>query len=97
MILGRPSNQWLGAFASIFSAIVIVLGALQPPIVIPSVVVGAVGIAVGAVITLVAGQPPTLNPGDTFKIVTPAGQPNAVTTVATPPAADRPPIATPKA
>ena len=97
MILGRPTNAILGAFTAVFSAIVVVLGALTPPIVIPAVVVGAVGIAVGAVIGLVAGQPPTLNPGDQLKVTTPAGQPTAITTVATPPAADAPPVMTPKA
>ena len=95
MILGRPTNQWIGAFTAVFSAVVIVLGALTPPIVIPSVVVGAVGVAFGAIVLLVAGQPPTLNPGDTLNVTTPAGQPTAVTTVAIPPAADAAPVMTP--
>ena len=95
MILGRPTNQWLGTFTAVFGLIVLVLAALQPPVIIPGVIVGAVGIAFGAVIGLIAGQPPTLNPGQTFNVTTPAGQPNFVTTVATPPAADPAPVPTP--
>jgi hypothetical protein len=95
MILGRPTNMWLGAFTAVFSAIVVVLAALTPPIIIPAIVVGAVGGAFGAVILLIAGQPPTLNPGDQLKVTTPAGQPTAITTVATPPAADAPPVMSP--
>ena len=95
MIFGRPTNLILGAFTSVFSAVVIILAALQPPIIIPSVVVGAVGVAFGAIIALVANQPPTLNPGDTLHVTTPAGQPTATTTVAIPPAADAAPVMTP--
>jgi hypothetical protein len=95
MFLGRPTNIWLGAFTAVLGAIVLVLAALQPPIVIPGTVVGALGIAFGAVIGLVANQPPTLNPGQTFNVTTPAGQPSFVTTVATPPAADPAPTPTP--
>ena len=92
MFLGRPTNLWLGAFTAILGAVVLVLAALQPPVIIPGTVVGALGIAFGALIGLVANQPPTLNPGQTFNVTTPAGQPNVVTTVATPPAADQPPV-----
>ncbi len=81
MIFGRPVNLILGAFTAIFSAVVIVLAALVPPVVIPAVVVGAVNLAVGAIIALVANQPPTLNPGDTVNVTTPAGQPNITKTV----------------
>jgi len=92
MILGRPTNLILGAFTAVLGAIVLVLASLTPPIIIPGTVVGALGIAFGAIIGLVANQPPTLNPGQTFNVTTPAGQPNVVTTVATPPAADQPPV-----
>ena len=92
MFLGRPTNIWLGAFTAVLGAVVLVLAALQPPVIIPGTVVGGLGIAFGALIGLVANQPPTLNPGQTFNVTTPAGQPNVVTTVATPPAADQPPV-----
>lgn len=92
MILGRPTNLIVGAFQALVGAVVIVLANLVPPIDIPGAVVGAIVLAFGALIALVANQPPTLNPGDTFHVTTPTGQPNAVTTVATPPAADKPPV-----
>jgi hypothetical protein len=91
LIAGRPTNLWLGAVSALLGAIVVILANLVPPIIIPGAVVGAITAAVGALIAIIANQPPTLNPGDTFNVVTPAGQPNAVTTVATPPAADAPP------
>lgn len=91
MILGRPTNLWVGAFTITFNLIVLILAALVPPIIIPAVVAGGVGVAFGALVALVANQPPTMNPGDTFNTVTPPGQPNFVTTVSTPPAADKPP------
>jgi hypothetical protein len=92
MIFGRPTNLWLGAFGTVLGAAVVILANLAPPIDIPGAVVGAVTAAFGALIAIIANQPPTLNPGDTFNVTTPAGQPNAVTTVATPPAPDKPPV-----
>jgi hypothetical protein len=91
MILGRPTNLIVGAFVAVFGAVVVVLAALTPPVLIPSAVVGAVTGAFGALVLLVANQAPTLNPGDTFNVKTPEGQPNYQTTVATPPKADPPP------
>ena len=91
MVLGRPTNLILGAFTAIVGFVVVVLAALPNPIVIPTVVVGALTVAFGSLVVLVAYQPPTLNPGDTFRTVTPAGTPTYVTTVATPPAADAAP------
>lgn len=95
MILGRPVNLVVGAFQAVLGAVVLTLGALAPPIVIPAAVVAGVVIAFGAVIAVIAGQPPTLNPGDQFHVTTPSGTPNVTTTVATPPAADAPPVPTP--
>ena len=92
MLFGRPTNLWLGAFSGLLGAAVVILANLAPPIVIPGAVVGAITAAVGALIAVVANQPPTLNPGDTFATKTPNGTPNYVTTVATPPAADAPPV-----
>jgi hypothetical protein len=81
MILGRPVNLVLGAVTAIFNLIVLVLAALVPPVVIPAVVVGAANLAIAALITLVAGQPPTITSGDTVKVETPAGAPNRSVTV----------------
>jgi hypothetical protein len=93
MILGRPQNLVLGAVAGIFNVVALILAANHTPI-DPSVYAG-INIALAAIITLIAYQPPTLNPGQQFNVTTAQGQPNYVTTVAVPPAADPPPVATP--
>jgi hypothetical protein len=84
MIFGRPVNLWLGLSTSIIGAVsvtAVVLGA-DPTVV--ATISGAWGGVVGAIVLVVANQPPTLNPGDTFKIQQPAGTPNT-TGVVTPP------------
>ena len=91
MIWGRPPNLVLGAFTAVFNVVVLVLA--SSGVVIEPGVTAAVNLAAGAVIAVVAYQPPTLNPGDTFSVQTEKGQPNFTTTVATPPAADPPPVA----
>ena len=91
MILGRPTNLIIAAVTAIFNAVVLLLSALQPPVVIPAAVVGGINLALGAVIAVIANSPPTLAPGDTFHVQTEPGTPNYQTTVATPPAADPPP------
>lgn len=93
MIFGRPPNLVLGAFTAVFNVVVLALGASG--IDVPPPITAAVNLAAGAVITLIAYQPPTLNPGDTFSVTTPAGQPTYQTTVASPPAADPPPVPQP--
>ncbi len=90
MIRGRPTNLWLGLTTSVFGAVgvtLIVLGV--DPAVVGTLISAYTGVA-GAVITVIAGQPPTLNPGDQYNVTTPAGQLTATNTVATPPAADVP-------
>ena len=92
MILGRPTNLWLGLVASAAGAVTISLVAAGvDPTLVANIVGAGVGV-LGAIIALVAYQPPTLNPGDTFTIATPAGEPNFETTVATPPKASPPPV-----
>ena len=95
MIFGRPTNLILGAFTALFNVVVLALGSSGHPI--DASIVAAVNIAAAAVITLIAYTPPTLNPGDTFNVTTPAGQPSYVTTVATPPTADKAPVPNPPA
>ena len=86
MILGRPQNLILGAVTALFNVVILVLG--SQGVAVPPEIVAAVNIAAAAVITLIAYQPPTLNPGDSFTVQTASGTPNYQTTVATPPAAD---------
>ena len=96
MFLGRPLNLWTGLISAAVATLGTIIGATQPAEVAQTalIILGAVGGFLGVVVAFLAGQPPTLNPGDTFKVTTPAGQPSAVTTVATPPAADAPPVPT---
>ena len=86
MILGRPVNLWTGLIQGVTSAILGMTAALLPDdqAKIVAVVLGGVGTILGIVIAFIAGQPPTLNPGDTFTIRTPSGQANT-TGVVTPP------------
>lgn len=84
MILGRPTNLWLGLATAIVGAIQITLVAVGFDPTLVATTGGAWGAVVGALILVIANQPPTLNPGDTFKVTTPAGQPTA-TGIVTPP------------
>jgi len=90
MIFGRPTNIWLGLVTAAVSGLSFILLTLK---VDPSVVAG-VGAALtgllGAVIALVAYQPPTLLAGDSYTIQTPKGQPNYEATVAPPPQSTTP-------
>ena len=93
MILGRPQNLILGAVTAIFNVIALILASQHNAI--DPTVYAWINIALGAVITLIAYQPPTLNPGQTFNVTTPAGTPSYQTVVAIPPAAEAAPVATP--
>jgi hypothetical protein len=78
MIFGRPTNLWLGlvtaGVALVQGLVVIFVPEADPQQVATA---GALIVAfLGAVIALVAGQPPTLNPGDAYKVVTTGDQPN---------------------
>ena len=95
MIWGRPQNLILGAITALFNVVILALKASGTEV--PPEIVAAVNVALAAVITLIAYQPPTLNPGDSFTVQTATGTPNYQTTVATPPAADAAPVMTPNA
>jgi hypothetical protein len=79
MILGRPTNLWLGAFTAVFNVIVATVNVLGYPL--DTGVVATANIAAAAVIVLVANQPPTVNPGDTVHVTTPEGQSNREVTL----------------
>jgi hypothetical protein len=84
VIAGRPTNLWLGLTTAISGAIATTLISLGLDAVIVGTLAGVWQGVLGAAILLIANQPPTLEAGDTFKIQTPAGEPNA-TGVVTPP------------
>lgn len=81
MIWGRPVNLWLGLTTALSGAVggtLIVLG-------FDAAAVGTLGSIwtafLGAVILLVANQPPTLAPGDKYHMSTPNGDPDIERTV----------------
>ena len=80
MILGRPTNLWLGLVTAAlgFCQVAIVSLNLLPNVDPAQIatVLGALGLLLGALITLVANQPPTLNAGDAYTVTTPSGYPN---------------------
>jgi hypothetical protein len=76
MILGRPTNLWLGLITAMAG---LITSALVAAGVDPTLVASLVGPAVtvlGALIVLIANQAPTINPGDTVTMTTPKGYPN---------------------
>ena len=76
MILGRPTNLWTGLVTSVIGLVTILaIQAGFDPVTVGTTA-GAVTLLAGAVISLVANQPPTLNPGDAYTVLTPTGAPN---------------------
>ncbi len=90
MIFGRPTNLWLGLATAIVGALSVSAVALGADPAIVATLSGAWGGVVGAIILVVANQPPTLKVDDTYTIATPKGQPNYTATVAAPPAPTKP-------
>lgn len=91
MIAGRPTNLWLGLVTALAGSVSVSLIAAGVDPTLVASLVGAGVTVLGALIALVAYQPPTLAPGDTFTVQTEPGRPNYQTTVAEPPAHDPPP------
>ena len=90
MIFGRPINLWLGVVTAGLAVLQISLVQLGYDPVAVATILGSVGGLLGALITLVANQPPTLTASQTYNIETPKGEPNYTATVADPPAVNRP-------
>lgn len=78
MILGRPTNLWLAAGTAIVNAIFLALA--SQGVTFEAAFVAAINLALTAIISLIASQPPTVNEGDTFKVNTANGTPNEVRT-----------------
>lgn len=94
MILGRPTNLWLGLVGAVTAFLQVAIVNLVPDVNATAVatVLGAFGLLLAALVSLIANQPPVVNPGDTVHVITAAGQPNYETTIATPPKQDAPPV-----
>lgn len=76
MIAGRPTNLWLGLATAIQGAIAVTLISLGYDAQIVGTIAGAWGAVFGALILVIAAQPPTLRPGDAYTVQTPSGDPN---------------------
>lgn len=78
MIFGRPTNLWLGLVTAAvgFMSVTAVTVFHADPTAVATLAGAGTGL-LGALVTLVAGQPPTLNPGDRYTVVTPAPEPDA--------------------
>jgi hypothetical protein len=81
VIFGRPTNLWLGVVTSGagVAGILLIAAGLDPTFV--AQLLGAVVALLGALITLIAGQPPSVNAGDRITVHTPNGQPDATAKV----------------
>ena len=79
MILGRPVNLWNGLVVAAVSLVSIVIMQLWPDVdsEVVATIAAAVTLFLGSVIAIVANQPPTLNPGDPYHVITPADRPTA--------------------
>lgn len=93
MIAGRPTNLWNGLVVAAVSLVSIVVMQLLPDVdgEVVATISAAVTLFLGAAIALVANQPPTLNPGDRYTVVTPADDPN-LTKVANTNMTPQPPV-----
>lgn len=82
MILGRPTNLWLG-FTTALLALVQILAVqvwnLDPTA--TATTLGAVGVVLGAAVSLIANQTPVVTPGSNVTVQTTSGQPNATATL----------------
>lgn len=79
MILGRPTNLWLGFLTAATGFVGLLADALGIPI--SAAVLGGAVTLEGALVVLVAGSPPVLNRGDRYHVATPNGQPEIERTV----------------
>ena len=83
MILGRPTNLWLGLVAAVTGFLQVLVLAVRPEV-DPTqlgLVLGAASLLLGSIIALIANQAPTVKEGVTVKVVTPEGEPDRTVTV----------------
>ena len=89
MILGRPINLWTGLVTAVLGvASVFAINVLNYDPETVALIIGSLATLLGALIALVAVQPPTVNSGTQVNVTTPSGQPNASATVSVAPSGD---------
>lgn len=81
MILGRPTNLWMGLVTSLVGllSLVAIASGADPELVAQFGAAGA--LVLGSLITLIANGTPTVKEGSTVNVVTPEGQDNYSTKV----------------
>jgi hypothetical protein len=78
MIFGRPTNLWLALVTAALAFAQVLIINLVPGVdaIAVATILGSLGGFLAVVITLVANQPPSINVGDPYTVVTPASLPN---------------------
>lgn len=93
MIFGRQVDSVAAAAGSLLNLAILLAKQVDPTgvgaVFTPEIILSA-NTALLAIVGVLAGQPPSLTPGQTYNIVTPKGEPNYEATVAPPPAPTRP-------
>jgi hypothetical protein len=79
MILGRPANLILGALTALLNVIALTVAAAG--VHVTPEYIAALNVAMAALVAVVAGQPPTVNPGDTVHVTNGEGSGSTVTRV----------------
>ena len=79
MILGRPTNLWLGFSTALTGFVGLVSASMHNPI--DPIVLSGLTVLLGAFIALIANSPATVNAGDTVNVHRPEGQDNTTFTV----------------
>jgi hypothetical protein len=82
VILGRPTNLWNGLVVAAVSLVSIVVMQLLPDVdsEVVATIAAAVTLFLGSAIALVSNGTPTVNAGDSVKVITPQGQENYTVT-----------------
>ena len=78
MILGRPTNLWLGLVTATIAFVQVAILQLVPdanPVAVGTVL-GALGGLLAVIIGLIANQPPSVAEGQPYTVVTPNEAPN---------------------
>ncbi|HKR50532.1 MAG TPA: hypothetical protein VJT72_13345 [Pseudonocardiaceae bacterium] len=82
MILGRPTNLWTGLATAVLGVVsVFAINVLRYDPETVALITASLATLFGAVIAVVAVQPPTVNTGSSVNVTTPSGQPNATATL----------------
>jgi hypothetical protein len=86
MIFGRPADLVATAITALLNVLVLIASSMG--VSVTPEMVAALNIAAGAVIAVLAFQPPTVTSGGAVNVQTPSGQPNGTATLTVAPSGD---------